>query len=199
MSLHHEPLELSSAISQAMESVAPLIKQRQLTLELDMPDSGLGVLGDEDRLRQVVANLLTNAAKYTPPGGHIQVRAHPHDEGIALVVADNGSGLPPEIIPRIFEPFVQGPRTLDRSEGGLGLALVRSLVEAHGGWVEPHSDGPGRGSTFTVWLPKHARTEAPPPGTSPGSVLDWRPCPRAPPACCSSTTTWTPPRRWRTC
>jgi signal transduction histidine kinase/ActR/RegA family two-component response regulator len=165
MSLHPAPLELSSAVARAVESVAPLIEQRRHTLQLDVPASGLCVLGDADRLTQVVANLLTNAAKYTPPCGHLQVRAHAHDGGIALVVADNGPGLPPELVPRLFEPFIQGPRTLDRSEGGLGigLALVRSLVEAHGGRVEPHSDGPGRGSTFTVWLPSHARSEAPPP------------------------------------
>ncbi len=163
MSLHREPLQLSSAIARAVESVAPLLEQRQHALELDVPASGLWVLGDADRLTQVVANLLTNAAKYTSPGGLIQVRAHARDGGIALVVADNGPGLPPDLVPRIFEPFVQGPRTLDRSEGGLGigLALVRSLVEAHGGRVEPHSDGPGLGSTFTVWLPEHTRAEAP--------------------------------------
>jgi signal transduction histidine kinase/ActR/RegA family two-component response regulator len=165
MSLHRAPLELPSAISRAVESTAPLLEQRRHTLTLDVPTSGLWVLGDADRLTQVVANLLTNAAKYTPPGGHITVRAHAHEGGIALAVADNGPGLPPDLLPRLFEPFVQGPRTLDRSEGGLGigLALVRSLVEAHGGRVEPHSEGPGRGSTFTVWLPGHARAEAPAP------------------------------------
>jgi signal transduction histidine kinase/ActR/RegA family two-component response regulator len=164
MSLHREPLELPSVISRAVESVAPLLEQRRHTLELDVPASGLWVLGDADRLTQVVANLLTNAAKYTPSGGRIQVRAREHDGGISLVVADNGPGLPADLLPRLFEPFVQGPRTLDRSEGGLGigLALVHRLVEAHGGRVEPHSDGPGRGSTFTVWLPGSARAEQPP-------------------------------------
>ncbi len=164
MSLHREPLELPSVISRAVESTTPLLEQRRHTLELDVPASGLWVLGDADRLTQVVANLLTNAAKYTSPGGRIQVRAREHDGGITLVVADNGPGLPADLLPRLFEPFVQGPRTLDRSEGGLGigLALVHRLVEAHGGRVEPHSDGPGRGSTFTVWLPRHTRVEAPP-------------------------------------
>jgi signal transduction histidine kinase/ActR/RegA family two-component response regulator len=165
MSLRREPLQLPSVLSRAVESTTPLLEQRRHTLELDVPASGLWVLGDADRLTQVVANLLTNAAKYTPPGGRIQVRAREHDGGITLVVADNGPGLPADLLPRLFEPFVQGIRTLDRSQGGLGigLALVRSLVEAHGGRVEPHSDGPGRGSTFTLWLPSHARAEAPPP------------------------------------
>jgi signal transduction histidine kinase/ActR/RegA family two-component response regulator len=165
MSLRREPLALSSVISRAVESTTPLLEQRRHTLELDVPASGLWVLGDADRLTQVVANLLTNAAKYTPSGGRIQVRAREHDGGITLVVADNGPGLPADLLPQLFEPFVQGTRTLDRSRGGLGigLALVRSLVEAHGGRVEPHSEGPGRGSTFTVWLPSHVRAEAPPP------------------------------------
>ena len=165
MSLHREPLELPSVISRAVESTTPLLEQRRHTLELDVPASGLWVLGDADRLTQVVANLLTNAAKYTSPGGRIRVQAQEHDGGVALVVADNGPGLPPELLPRLFEPFVQGPRTLDRSEGGLGigLALVHRLVEAHGGRVEPHSGGPDRGSTFTVWLPSSVRAEAPPP------------------------------------
>jgi signal transduction histidine kinase/ActR/RegA family two-component response regulator len=164
MSLHREPLELSSVVAHAVEAAAPLIGQRGHVLEVEVPPSGLPVLADADRLTQVVANLLTNAAKYTPPGGHIQLRARERDGGIALAVEDDGQGLPPDLVPRLFEPFVQGPRTLDRSVGGLGLglALVRSLVEAHGGRVEARSEGPGRGSTFTVWLPAHVQAEAPP-------------------------------------
>ncbi|WNG44606.1 response regulator [Archangium minus] len=163
MSLHREPLELVSVVARAVEAASPLIEQRRHSLQVDVPPSGLLVLADPDRLTQVVANLLTNAAKYTPPGGHIQLRAHDQEGGIALVVEDNGHGVPQEILSRIFEPFVQGPRSLDRSEGGLGigLALVRSLVEAHGGHVEARSDGPGRGSVFTVWLPRHALAEKP--------------------------------------
>jgi CheY-like chemotaxis protein len=163
MSLHREPLELSSVVSRAVEAATPLIEQRRHVLAVDVPSSGLCVLADADRLTQVVANLLTNAAKYTPAGGHLQVRARECDGGLALVVEDDGQGLPPDLLPRLFTPFVQGPRTLDRSEGGLGigLALVRSLVEAHGGRVEARSEGPGRGSAFTVWLPAHVQAEAP--------------------------------------
>ncbi|OJH39713.1 hybrid sensor histidine kinase/response regulator [Cystobacter ferrugineus] len=165
MSLHRVPLELASVVSRAVEAASPLIEQRRHALALHVPSSELPVLGDADRLTQVVANLLTNAARYTPPGGHIRLRAHDHEGGIALVVEDDGQGIPPELSSRIFEPFVQGPRSLDRSEGGLGigLALVRSLVDAHGGRVELHSDGPGRGSTFTVWLPRHVQAELPVP------------------------------------
>ncbi|WNG25358.1 response regulator [Cystobacter fuscus] len=163
MSLRREPLELASVVTRAVEAASPLIEQRRHALEVHVPSSGLLVLADADRLTQVVANLLTNAARYTPVGGHIRLRAHGHEEGIALAVEDDGQGIPPELRSRIFEPFVQGPRSLDRSEGGLGigLALVRSLVEAHGGHVELHSDGPGRGSTFTVWLPRHVQAELP--------------------------------------
>lgn len=162
MSLHREPLELSSVVSRAVEAATPLLEQRRHVLETDVSSSGLQVLADADRLTQVVANLLTNAAKYTPSGGRIQLRAGELDSGIGLVVEDNGQGLTPELVPRLFEPFVQGPRTLERSEGGLGigLALVRSLVEAHEGRVEAHSEGPGRGSRFTVWLPRHTQAEA---------------------------------------
>ncbi|QRN95587.1 response regulator [Archangium violaceum] len=164
MSLHREPLELSSVVARAVEATAPLVEQWRHALEVDVPTSGLRVLGDADRLTQVVANLLTNAARYTAPGGHIQMRARACDGGITLVVEDDGQGMPPDLIPRLFEPFVQGPRTLERSEGGLGLglSLVRSFVEAHGGRIEAHSDGPGQGSSFTVWLPGHEDAVAPP-------------------------------------
>ncbi|ATB31958.1 hybrid sensor histidine kinase/response regulator [Melittangium boletus DSM 14713] len=162
LELRREPVELSSVVTRALEAVAPLIQQRRHVLEADV-SPGAWLLADPDRLTQVVANLLTNAAKYTPPGGHLLVRARDVEGGFSLVVEDDGPGLPPDILPRIFEPFVQGPRTVDRSEGGLGLglALVRSLVEAHGGQVEAHDKGPGQGCTFTVWLPGHLRVERP--------------------------------------
>ena len=165
MSLHREPLELSSVLSRAVEAATPLLEQRRHVLETDVSSSGLAVLADADRLTQVAANLLTNAAKYTPPGGRIRLWAGELDGGIGLAVEDNGQGLTPELVPQLFEPFVRGARALERSEGGLGigLALVRSLVEAHGGRVEAHSEGPGRGSRFTVWLPRHTQAEAAPP------------------------------------
>ncbi|MFY0568626.1 ATP-binding protein [Archangium lansingense] len=174
ISLRREPIELSAVVARAVETAAPLIERRRHVLVTDVSASGLQVLADADRLTQVVANLLTNSAKYTPPGGHIQLWAREFDGGIRLIVEDDGQGLTPELIPQLFEPFVQGPRTFDRSEGGLGigLAMVRNLVEAHGGRVEAHSEGPGRGSRFTVWLPRHARAEAPlPQETRQGPVL----------------------------
>jgi signal transduction histidine kinase/CheY-like chemotaxis protein len=158
MSLHRAPLELSSVVARAVETVTPLITQRQHALEVVVPQAGLPVLGDVDRLTQVVTNLLTNAAKYTPPGGHLQVRAEAGADEVMLAVSDDGEGVEPELAERIFSPFVQGPRSVDRSVGGLGigLALVHSVVTAHGGRVAVHSEGPGRGSTFTLWLPRHA-------------------------------------------
>jgi signal transduction histidine kinase/ActR/RegA family two-component response regulator len=168
LELRREPVELASVVDRAREAVAPLIQQRRHTLDVDVPP-GLWLWADAARLIQVTANLLTNAAKYTSPGGQLQVRAREEDGGLSLAVEDNGPGLPHELQPRLFEPFVQGPRTLDRSEGGLGigLALVRSLVEAHGGRVEARDKGPGQGSVFTVWLPESLRTEAPPPLSAP--------------------------------
>jgi signal transduction histidine kinase len=103
-----------------------------------------------------VANLLTNAAKYTPAGGDIALRAEREADGMLVVrVKDNGTGLPPDMLPKVFELFYQGPRDLERAQGGLGigLALVRSLVLLHGGNVEAHSEGAGRGSEFIVRLP----------------------------------------------
>jgi CheY-like chemotaxis protein len=106
-------------------------------------------------MAQVIANLLTNAAKYTPPGGRISLRAAPDGGEVVLSVEDTGEGISPELLPRLFDMFVQSRQTLARSQGGLGLGLtiVKSLVGMHGGAVSAHSDGPGRGSTFVVRLP----------------------------------------------
>ncbi|MCP3139127.1 hybrid sensor histidine kinase/response regulator [Pyxidicoccus xibeiensis] len=163
MSLHREPVELADVVARAAEAVAPLISQRKHTLELEVPRSGLTVFGDADRLTQVVSNLLTNAAKYTPPGGMLKLWVEALPEQVCLSVEDNGEGVAPELAERIFAPFVQGPRSVDRTVGGLGigLALVQSVVTAHGGRVELHSEGPGTGSTFTVWLPRHTAAEPP--------------------------------------
>lgn len=176
MSLHRSPLELSTVVDRAVEAVKPLLEQRQHTLDLAVPAQGLPVLGDPDRLTQVVMNLLTNAAKYTPPGGRLQVRAESGAEEVMLTVTDDGEGIAPELVERIFAPFVQGPQSVDRSTGGLGigLALVRSVVTAHGGRVGVHSDGPGRGSTFTVWLSRHA-APLEPPAEQPPPPSDLRP------------------------
>jgi PAS domain S-box-containing protein len=148
-------LELGSVVAKAVESTAPLLEQHRHQLRLSVPADGLPVEGDEVRLTQVVSNLLTNAARYTAPGGQIDVTARREGEEIELRVRDNGMGIDPALLPRVFEMFVQGARTSDRSQGGLGLglSLVRNLTELHGGTVRAHSEGVGRGSEFIVRLP----------------------------------------------
>jgi CheY-like chemotaxis protein/two-component sensor histidine kinase len=153
--LDRKPIELAQVVVKAVEAASPLIEQRHHRLSVDVAQSGLLVYGDEMRLSQVVSNLLTNAAKYTDINGRIHVSATRHGDEVSLTVTDNGAGVPAEILPHLFESFVQGRRTIERSEGGLGLglAIVRSLVLLHGGTVEARSDGVGRGSEFEVRLP----------------------------------------------
>nr|WP_235584376.1 hybrid sensor histidine kinase/response regulator [Massilia sp. MS-15] len=120
------------------------------------------VVGDKKRLVQVFANILNNAAKYTPEGGSIELSLLPRADSVCIDVADNGIGMAPQLVNHVFELFAQAERSSDRSAGGLGLglALVRSLVELHGGTVSCHSAGPGLGSRFTVWLPRLAQAPA---------------------------------------
>jgi signal transduction histidine kinase len=155
VTLARVPLELASVVAKAVEATASLFEQRRHQLRLSVAPEGLPVTGDEVRLTQVVSNLLTNAARYTPPGGRIDVSAAREDDEVVLRVRDNGAGIDAALLPNVFEMFVQGTRGADRSEGGLGLglALVRSLTMLHGGTVSVFSDGPGRGSEFTVRLP----------------------------------------------
>ncbi|WP_198120229.1 PAS domain-containing sensor histidine kinase [Massilia rhizosphaerae] len=150
-----QPLDLRRVVTEAAEQVRPLVDARGHTLDVLLADAPVMVDGDHTRLVQVVANLLANAAKYTPEGGRIEVELEAADGQAYLAVRDNGNGIAPELLPVVFDLFTQGSRTLDRAQGGLGLglALVRKLVELHGGHVDAASAGPGRGSTFTVTLP----------------------------------------------
>ena len=152
--LDRKPVELSSAIDKAIEAAAPLIEERRHHLSVDVPP-GLWLNADETRICQVISNLLTNAAKYTPHGGTITIAAMRDRDQIVIVVRDTGMGIPSELLPNLFDRFVQGRRTIDRAEGGLGLGLsiVRSLVRLHDGSVQARSDGPQRGSEFEVRLP----------------------------------------------
>ena len=160
--LHRKPVELADIVAKAVEMTSPLFKQRGHDLRVDVP-CGLIVDGDADRLAQVVANLMTNAAKYTDPSGQISITGRSEDGEVALRVRDNGIGIAPEMLPRVFDVFAQESQALDRARGGLGLglAIVRSLVELHGGSVAAASAGIGRGSEFTVRLPQQ-RITAPP-------------------------------------
>ena len=148
------PVSLARAVSQSAEAAQPLLQERGHRLSLDLAEE-LVVDADIHRLVQVIANLLTNAAKYTPDSGHIALAVRGDGDDARITVRDNGVGMPPELLPRVFEMFVQGERSPDRAEGGLGLglAVVKNLVERHGGRVAAESEGPGKGSTFTVWWP----------------------------------------------
>jgi PAS domain S-box-containing protein len=151
-------LDLSDVLARAMEQVNPLLQSRGHRLRLEPPAAAVYVHGDSDRLAQVFTNLLSNAAKYTPQGGDIGVRVAALDGRAILTVEDNGYGIEPDMLSAVFDLFVQGERSLDRGEGGLGLGLtlVKKLVELHGGSVSAQSAGKGQGSTFTVKLPLHA-------------------------------------------
>ena len=153
--LKTEIVEIAEVVAKAIEMASPLLEQRNHTLKMDVPRRGLRVDGDPTRLGQVISNLLTNAAKYTPPNGVVTVRAEQVDDEVVLSVRDTGIGISPDVLPRIFELFVQERQALDRSQGGLGIGLtiVRSLVERHGGSVSARSDGRGKGSEFIIRLP----------------------------------------------
>ena len=155
ITLSVRPLLLSGALDQAVETVAPRIRERGQQLQVSLPDEPLTIEGDPVRLTQVFANLLGNASKYTGNGGRIALRAWRSLDEVVVEVSDNGSGIAPEMLPQVFDLFIQGPRSLARSEGGLGIGLnvVRNLVGMHGGTVTADSAGEGRGSTFTVRLP----------------------------------------------
>jgi PAS domain S-box-containing protein len=155
LELKRKPLDLRIVLAKAIEIVSPLFEQRNHRFDLNVPGHSLGVDGDEARLTQVVANLLTNAAKYTDPNGHITLDVRALDGVVEIAVTDDGTGIEPDLLPRVFELFVQSQRSSDRSAGGLGLGLtlVQKLVEMHGGSVTAYSDGAGKGSTFTVRLP----------------------------------------------
>jgi signal transduction histidine kinase len=160
--LERTPVEMKSVVAHAIEQVRPLIEARGHELGTRMASGDVYVLGDRTRLVQVVSNLLNNAAKYTPPNGALSVSMTVADE-VEIRVADTGMGVEPHLLPQIFDLFTQGERTPDRAGGGLGLglALVKSLVELHGGHVRAESEGRGLGSAFTVALPLHERAASP--------------------------------------
>ncbi|HET8819044.1 MAG TPA: ATP-binding protein [Xanthomonadaceae bacterium] len=150
-----EPVDVGRAIATAIEQIAPVLEARGHALDPPSPSCTAMVLGDRHRLVQVVSNLLNNAAKFTPAGRAITVACRTTAENVVIQVSDEGIGMEQDLIPYVFELFSQAARTPDRAQGGLGigLALVRTIVLAHGGTVEARSPGPGRGSTFTVTLP----------------------------------------------
>jgi PAS domain S-box-containing protein len=159
-----EPILVQHVVQAAAETVASLLDERRQRVAFGMPETPLRIVADPVRVAQVVENLLTNASKYSDPGSPIDVRVAADGDAVAIEVADRGAGIAPEQLPRLFTLFAQLDTTLDRSRGGLGIGLhlVRRLVELHGGTVSAHSDGPGRGATFRVVLP--SRPGRPPAG-----------------------------------
>jgi PAS domain S-box-containing protein len=155
--------ELTSVVGSAIETARPVLDSKRHHLSLDLPKHAVRLEADAVRLSQVFSNLLINAAKYTDPGGHIQLRAAREGSEIVVTVRDNGIGISANMMPRLFTMFSQAQAALGRSEGGLGigLSLVRGLVTLHGGTVEARSDGPGCGSEFTVRLPVGTPVEEP--------------------------------------
>ena len=154
--LEMSAVDIKRKVADAVEQVRPLIESRGHRLELHLPPEPAHAWADRKRVVQILVNLLNNAAKYTPEGGHIVLAMDVQAEQVALSVTDNGIGMTPELVERAFELFAQAERSADRSQGGLGigLALVKSLVELHGGSVRAESAGLGKGSRFTVWLPR---------------------------------------------
>ena len=153
--IEHAPVELGEVVRRALETAAPAIAAARHALEVEAPAEGLVVYGDRDRLTQLVANLLNNAARYTPPGGRIWIRARRDHGHVVLSVRDTGRGIEPQIIERIFDMFVQGRSVLERVGGGLGigLALARRIAELHGGTLVAKSEGPNRGAEFVLRVP----------------------------------------------
>ena len=153
--LHTEPVNLSSVISQALESVEPLMRENRHKVFVSGGYGPVYVSGDHARLVQCVANVLINSGKYTDPGGEIRVEVNSEGGQAVIAVTDNGVGIPGDLLPRIFDLFVQSNRSLDRSKGGLGigLSMVRRLIEMHGGRVSAASSGPGQGARLEMVLP----------------------------------------------
>jgi PAS domain S-box-containing protein len=167
LELKRRRCELQAVVTKAIEIAAPLIERRRHVLDVSI-EPNIPIHGDEFRLAQLFANLLTNAAKYTPDNGHISIDSKAEGDEVQVAVRDNGSGIPADLLPRLFAPFVQASQSSERSQGGLGLglALARSLAELHGGTIAASSPGAGHGSTFTVTLPVASapleRTSIPP-------------------------------------
>ena len=155
LELRRQRVELAAVIESAVETSRPLIEQAGHAFSVCMPAESVILDADLTRLAQVFSNLLNNSAKYTEPGGNITLAAEVEGRRVVVKVRDTGLGIPPEALPRIFEMFSQVDRNMERSQGGLGigLTLVRRLIEMHGGSVEAHSEGSGRGTEFRVVLP----------------------------------------------
>ncbi len=155
LDLHKEALDLSAVISDAVESVRPLLEQKELQIKVQPPASVLFVQGDEKRLKQVFTNLLANAIKYSGRGGVVEISFQSKDDQVEISVKDQGVGIPSEMLPRIFDMFAKADRSLEKAQDGLGIGLTiaHRIVTMHGGELMAKSEGPGSGSEFIVKLP----------------------------------------------
>jgi two-component system, OmpR family, sensor histidine kinase BaeS len=174
MALDHAELDVSELLAETAQAHREAFAAKGVTLRVDPAVPGT-VTADRQRIGQVLGNLLSNALRHTPPGGTVTLRATTHRPGrLALVVADTGEGITPEHLPQIFERFYRGDTARDRDHGGsgIGLAIARALVEAHGGTLTAASDGPGRGAAFTADLPRHHRPLADAPGGATAPLPD---------------------------
>jgi signal transduction histidine kinase/ActR/RegA family two-component response regulator len=172
LQLRDEPFDLRQAVESAVEATSPLLTDRKIQLDLTLPKEAVRMRGDHARMQQVTANLLSNAATYSPPGSRIELRLAPQGNHAMLRVADRGFGIEPDMIGKIFELFVQAEQRIDRPRGGLGvgLSLAKTIVEMHGGTIEARSDGPNMGSEFIVRVPTIASER----------IAEPRPAPRSP-------------------
>ncbi len=166
--LQREPVNLTSIVTQAVETVSPLIRERAHTLSTTARTQKLYVDGDSARLVQCVVNILNNAAKYTDTGGRILIETRDEADDAVIGISDNGIGISAELLPRVFDLFVQGDRTLDRAQGGLGIGLsvVSRLIDMHGGQVAARSAGLGQGSVFEIRLPRIGEPQVQPPANT---------------------------------
>jgi PAS domain S-box-containing protein len=156
IALQLEPILVGTAVYHAVEAIAASVEARGQPMHVDVADATAWVRGDVTRISQILVNILNNASKYTPQGGRITISAQADDDWVSIVTTDTGTGISADLLPKVFELFAQGERTLDRSNGGLGigLSLVKKLVELHDGTITVESEGPGRGTTVTVRLPR---------------------------------------------
>jgi len=152
-SLMVAPMDLRSSVGSAVETLRPEAVAKEIAVEVEGADGALLVLGDEERLQQVLWNLLANALKYTPRGGSVRITSSSDGDCAVVTVSDNGEGIDPAFLPHVFEPFRQGASATMRTGLGLGLAIVRTLVDLHGGRITAESRGAGCGATFTLSLP----------------------------------------------
>jgi len=162
VTLQKSRIPLDAVLAQAMEAALPLMESRRHCFKIEFPSPPVHLTGDSTRLVQVLSNLLHNAAKYTPEGGDIALWTEPEGGRVAIRIKDSGMGITSELLPHIFDTFIQGDQALDRGKGGLGLglALARHLIELHDGHIKAVSAGPGRGSEFIVELPLFEAFEA---------------------------------------